>query len=206
MVTRGIVFIDIALAQIAALGVIVATLSNWQHTWQIQLCALISGLCGALLLAKIEKYTQKYQEAFIGISFVLASSIAILLLARSHHGMHSMHDILVGQILWVDWSQLFYALVISIFVICIYLFKAARLEGYLFYILFTLAVTASVQLVGVYLVFASLVIPALLAIHINSKILALSVGAISYAAGLILSLITFFLCLFILILLKSVFP
>ena len=190
VVKRGIVFIDIALAQIAALGVVVANLLGWSHGWQIQLCALISGLCGALVLGKLEKHTKNYQEAFIGIAFVVAATMAILLLANSHHGMHSMHDILVGQILWVDWPQLFYPLLISIVILVIYCVKASKLQGYLFYTLFTLAVTASVQLVGVYLVFASLIIPALLFIHTANKILVFIIAIASYASGLLLSLVT----------------
>src|SRR6185295_2128083 len=103
VLSRGIVFIDLAIAQVAALGVIVA--NHFQlpiEGWGAQVAAAAAALAGALLLTWTEKKRPEVQEALIGILFVLASTAQILLLANDPHGGDNLKDLLAGQILWVS--------------------------------------------------------------------------------------------------------
>src|ERR1700704_417814 len=104
---RGIVFIDLAIAQIAALGVIVAGMTALDpQGWPVQVAAGGAALLGALLLTWTEKRWPEVQEAQIGVLFVLAATGGILLLAHNPHGGEHMRDLLAGQILWVSYEQL----------------------------------------------------------------------------------------------------
>ena len=103
----------------------------------------------------------EYQEPLIGTLFVLAATGGLLLLANNPQGGEHLKDLLVGQILWVSYAQLIPAAVLSVVLLAFMWMRRGRLAGLLFYGLFALAITASVQLVGVYLVFASLIVPAL---------------------------------------------
>ena len=130
------------------------------------------------------------QEAIIGVVFVLASSAAILLLANNPHGGEHLKDLLVGQILWVDPAQLplealFYGVILAL-----WFGLRERLGRVGFYVLFACAVTASVQLVGLYLVFATLVIPALATWYWRRRRLLKGylIGALGYVIGLAASL------------------
>lgn len=188
---RGIIFIDIAVAQIAGLGVIIAYTAGWdEHGIEAQIAAVISALIGAWALSKLEKKFGKHQEALIGTSFILAATGGILLLANNPHGGEHLKELLVGQILWVEWGRLLYAAIISIIVISIWVQLREKIGSLGFYLLFAVAITVSVQLVGVYLVFASLIIPALAAIGHSKKSgfsLSAIVGVCGYASGLVLS-------------------
>jgi zinc/manganese transport system permease protein len=187
---RGIVFIDLAIAQIAGIGVIAAdALGLEPQGWAVQVSALIAALLGAALLTWTEKRWPATQEALIGVLFVVASCLGLILLADNPHGGEHLKDLLVGQILWVNTEQLCVMAALSIAVLGIWFAFAARLGRLGFYMLFALAVTASVQLVGVYLVFASLIIPALATRHLAKNRLrrAYAIGAAGYLLGLVLS-------------------
>lgn len=190
---RGIVFIDLAIAQIAALGVIIAGSGDLDpHGWAVQVAAGVAALLGALLLTWTEKRWPEVQEAQIGVMFILAASAGLLLVAHNPHGGEHLQDLLAGQILWVGYGQLLMpALGAAIILAILYLFHA-RLARLGFYLVFALAVTASVQLVGVYLVFASLIVPSLAVRHYpeNRKLaFAYLVGIGGYASGLVLSVL-----------------
>jgi len=193
VIQRGIIFIDLAIAQFAGLGIIFAdTLGIEAHGWAIQLIAFASALIGALMLGFSEKWLGKYQEALIGITFSLAATGSILLLANNPHGGEHLKDLLVGQILWVEWPQLITPLLTSIAVLALWFVKRDLFKSKLFYVVFAIAITLSVQLVGVYLVFASLIIPALVTTpfdDIKALSLALGIGVMGYLSGLILSAI-----------------
>ncbi len=188
---RGIIFIDIAVAQIAGLGVIIAYTVGWdEHGLEAQVAAVISALLGAWILSWLERKYGKHQEALIGTSFILAATGGILLLANNPHGGDHLKELLVGQILWVEWEQLFYAAMISICVLLTWVQFRQKIGNLGFYLLFAVAITVSVQLVGVYLVFASLIIPALATIGCSGKSgygLPVIIGVSGYAAGLVLS-------------------
>jgi zinc/manganese transport system permease protein len=188
---RGIIFIDIAVAQIAGLGVIIAYTLGWdEHGIAAQIAAVTSALIGVWILNKLESKHGQHQEALIGISFILAATGGILLLANNPHGGEHLKELLVGQILWVEWEQLLYAGMISVLVLFIWMQYKARIGSLGFYILFAVAITVSVQLVGVYLVFASLIIPALAGIVYAVKSghgISVIVGVSGYATGLLVS-------------------
>lgn len=160
---RGIVFIDLAIAQIAGLGVIAADAVGLPEGGvAVQIAAVVSALLGALLLTWTERKAPRQQEALIGVVFILAACAGILMLSGNPHGGEHLKDLLVGQILWVNTTQLIWlAGVSAIILLAMVLGWVTKLGRFGFYAVFALAVTASVQLVGVYLVFSSLIIPAL---------------------------------------------
>lgn len=190
---RGIVFIDLAVAQIAALGVIAADAFGWEPQGiKVQIAAVCAALLGAFLLTWTEKKWPEVQEALIGVFFVLAASGGILLLANNPHGGEHLKDLLAGQILWVSMGQLLPMMLLTLLILGLWFGLKDKIGRAGFYIIFALAVTASVQLVGIYLVFSSLIIPALAVRnwHKSRKLMGgYCVGAIAYLLGLALSAI-----------------
>jgi zinc/manganese transport system permease protein len=191
VLARGIVFIDLAIAQIAGLGVIAADALGWEPRGAgVQIAAVGAALIGALLLTFTEKRWPDVQEALIGVLFVLAACAGIILLAGNPHGGEHLKDLLVGQILWVSYRQLLPVALLTALLLALW-FKAGKRLGRIgFYAMFALAVTASVQLVGVYLVFASLIIPALASrFHVARRrlVIGYGIGVLGYAIGLALS-------------------
>lgn len=188
---RGIIFIDLAVAQIAGLGVIAAeTLFHTEEGWQVQFCAVTAALLGALLLYGLGRAAPKVQEALIGAVFVLAATAAVLLLHNTPHGGEHLKELLAGQILWVTQAQLIQAAVFTALLLPIWWLLKKTMAELSFYLTFALAVTISVQLVGVYLVFASLIIPALAVRSLNNRkalLVSMLVAMSAYAIGLLLS-------------------
>lgn len=188
---RGIIFIDLAVAQIAGLGVIAAQRFGLaDHDWALQLAAGLTAVFGALALYACERRFGRSLEAVIGSAFILAASGGLLLLADHPQGAEHMKDILAGQLLWVSTAQLWPTLVLYVIVLALW-FGPARHSRIGFYLLFALAVTASVQLVGVYLVFASLILPALATRKLGTApalTLGWLIAACGYAGGLLWSL------------------
>jgi zinc/manganese transport system permease protein len=189
---RGIVFIDLAIAQIAGLGVIAAdALGVPEGGIAVQIAAVSAALLGAWLLTWTERRMPHEQEALIGVLFIVAASTGILMLAGNPHGGEHLKDLLVGQILWVGPRQLLWLGAISaVLLAAIWRGWIGRLGRFGFYAAFAVAVTASVQLVGVYLVFSSLIIPALATRRLRNGgrlWVAYALGAVGYALGLALS-------------------
>ena len=191
VLSRGIVFIDLAIAQVAGLGVIAAhSFGLGASGWTTQVAAAAAALAGALLLTWTERKRPEVQEALIGILFVLASTAQILILANDPHGGEDLKDLLAGQILWVTPQQITHAAILTaIFLIAWFRFRE-RVGRVGFYVLFALVVTISVQLVGVYLVFTSLIIPAVATYRHPARrqlILGYGLALLSYIVGLVLS-------------------
>lgn len=190
---RGIVFIDLAIAQIAGLGVIYA---GWLgldvHGAAAQLSALGAAAVGALLLHWSDRRWPEVQEAIIGVAFVLAANAAILLLAANPHGAEHLKDLLVGQLLWVRPQQLPVAAALTAAVLGLWLAFGRMHQRAGFYLIFACAVTLSVQLVGVYLVFATLIVPALATRALRRFRLhaAYALAFAGYAFGLLFSAVT----------------
>jgi len=187
---RGIVFIDLAIAQIAGLGIMLADLFGWEpQGWAAQAVAMSAAVAGAIVLTWAEKHWPDVQEATIGVSFVLAASAALLLLAGNPHGGEHLKDLLVGQILWVSLSALVPVAIVYAVLLVLWFGFRERLGRAGFYVLFACAVTISVQLVGVYLVFAGLIIPALATRKFRTRRLfaAYATSAAGYVLGLVLS-------------------
>lgn len=194
VLARGIVFIDIAIAQIAGCGVIAADMLGFEpQGFAVQLSALSAALLGAFLLTWTEKRWPQVQEAIIGSVFVLAATLEVLLLAGNPHGGEYLRELLVGQILWVGSQQLGVVAVVTAAICAVWFGLGEHRIGRIgFYGLFGLAVTASVQMVGIYLVFSTLIIPALATRNARSRRLlkAYGVGAAGYALGIVVSVFT----------------
>jgi zinc/manganese transport system permease protein len=186
---RGIVFIDLAIAQVAGLGVVAADAMGWEpNGWSVQVSAVVAALFAVAFLIWIERRLAAFQEAVIGVVFVVAASAEIVLLSYNPHGAEHLKDLLVGQILWVEPGQLLPVLVVYAGVLAAAMFLDLRRRRVAFYALFAVTITASVQLVGVFLVFASLIIPALAA-HSAPSRLRLPTGYVIGLTGYVLGLL-----------------
>ena len=191
VLNRGIVFIDLAIAQVAGLGVTAASTFGFEaEGWRVQAAAVAAALLGALLLTWTEKKWPEVQEALIGVLFAVAACVELLLLANNPQGGEHLKDLLVGQILWVSVKSLIpIAILYAVALVAWFGFRA-RLGQAGFYVLFALVVTQSVQLVGIYLVFASLIVPALAAKRFAEPArlaVGYAVGLIGYVLGLVSS-------------------
>jgi zinc/manganese transport system permease protein len=189
---RGIVFIDLAIAQIAGVGVIAASAFGLPESGvAVQVSAVCAAQLGALLLTFTERRMPQQQEALIGVLFVLAACAGILLLAGNPHGGEHLKDLLVGQILWVNPVQIGWLAAVSApILLAMRMGWVRRFGRFGFYGVFALAITASVQLVGVYLVFTSLIVPALATRRLSASrrnVVGFGIGAAGYALGLALS-------------------
>ena len=188
---RGIIFIDLAIAQIAGLGVLAAGVFGWEdNLWAVQVSAVSAALMASTVLHWTEKRWPASQEPLIGIFFVLAATGSILLLAENPHGAQHLKDLLVGQILWSTWQSLVQVMLLYAVLLVVWFKWQVQIGQKGFYIIFAFAVTASVQLVGVYLGFASLIIPALSTQKLKGVKRLVSgymIGAVAYLAGISLS-------------------
>lgn len=189
---RGIIFIDLAIAQIAALGAMVVHMDHdiaemaYAHVWMPALFAL----AGAGIIAWLARHMAEELEAMIGCFYVLSAVAAMLLLSNDPHGAELLKQLMSGQILWVNWQQLILPAVVYSAILALIFAKPRILDGVLFYLLFALVITLSVELVGVYLVFSTLILPALAINKLQGKYVlfwAYGVGLVGYLLGLFLS-------------------
>jgi zinc/manganese transport system permease protein len=192
VLSRGIIFIDLAIAQVAGLGVITADTMGWEtEGWKVQIAAVGAALMAAYVLHWTDKRWPDVQEALIGVAFILAATASILMLTGNPHGGEHLKELLVGQVLWVNYEQMLPVAVISALVLAAWYWMRDHMRGFGFYALFAFAVTASVQLVGIYLVFASLIIPALATRRIDHRGLRIAcgygIGIVGSLGGLLLS-------------------
>jgi len=193
VLNRGIIFIDLAIAQVAGLGVIAAHAMDWAPDGlEVQLAAVSAALLAAAGLHWTEKRWAKIQEPLIGVLFILAATGGILLLAGNPHGSEHLKELLVGQILWTTWASIWPLAVLYGVVLVAWHFLRSHFGDLTFYLAFAVVVTASVQIVGIYLVFASLIIPALATTGLrrgNRLVAGYLVGALSYFIGILLSFV-----------------
>ena len=184
VVRRGVIFVDIALAQVSAFGVAVAMFLGAGHGTD---AAWFSGLgatfVGALLIAATRAGDRRIpQEAYIGIIYAVFSAAMILVLTQVPHGSDEINHLLVGSILWVTWTEVLKTAVLYAVLGGVLLWahdrlrrisddpEAARRRGvhlarwdFLFYAVLGTVVTSSVQIAGVLLVFTLLVVPTVMA-------------------------------------------
>ena len=188
---RGIIFIDLAIAQVAALGVIAAGFMGWEeNVYAVQAAAVGSALLAAGGLNWTEERWPEIQEALIGTLFILAATGSVLLLAENPHGGEYLKDLLVGQILWTTWHKLVPVAILYAVLLSLWFVGRERLGRPIFYATFAFAITASVQVVGVYLVFASLILPALATRRMNGPARLLAgylTGGLAFLFGIAIS-------------------
>lgn len=186
---RGIIFIDLAIAQVAGVGayLVMMVLGDGAPQLWIQSGAMLLALLAAWMLVGTERLTTRYQEPLIGIVFALAATATILLLSKDPHGGQHLADLLGGQILWIGRTQIVYSAGATMLLLCA--MSVWRQQRGAFYSLFAIAITVSVQLVGVYLVFATLIIPALATVGVQSvkkrMVLGYCTAALGYGCGLL---------------------
>jgi zinc/manganese transport system permease protein len=188
---RGIIFIDLAIAQVAGLGVIAAHSFDWDpNGFEVEVAAMVAALLAAFGLNFTEKRWPHIQEPLIGTLFILAATGGILLLANNPHGSEHLKELLVGQILWSSWGSLVPAALLYAGMLFLWFRYRQHLGSLGFYVTFAIVVTVSVQIVGVYLVFASLIIPGLATLRLKNRnrlAWAYGLGTTAYLVGIILS-------------------
>jgi zinc/manganese transport system permease protein len=169
---RGIIFVDLALAQFIGIGIALSFLLGEEHSY---LLTVIFAVFGALILA-LSKRATKYVniEAFIGVLYIFSVSAAVLILDRTPHGLEEFKNIINGNIIWVTPQEILstfilYALVGALHVILRKKFFALSFEGkggfwleFLFFASFAIVLVKSVRMAGILQVFSFLVIPALI--------------------------------------------
>jgi zinc/manganese transport system permease protein len=119
----------------------------------------------------------------------LAATAAILVLAHNPHGGENLRDLLSGQILWVSFGSLAVPAAVSAAILVAWFATGSRRGSAVFYVLFACAVTISVQLVGIFLVFATLIVPALATRYAAARRMpkAYAIAITGYTLGLVVS-------------------
>lgn len=174
---RGIIFVDLSLAQVAAFGIALGLLLGFEpHSTPIYFLALLMTFVASGVFALSRRYESIFsQEAVIGIVFALSSAAVVVAAEKMAHGMEYVKDLLAGQILWVTWGDVgrtaaIYAVVGLIhyiyrrqFIKASFNKKAGKTMfwDFLFYILFGVVITSSVSIAGVLQVFSYLIVPSL---------------------------------------------
>src|SRR5438067_7320564 len=217
VVERGVIFVDLSLAQIAALGATIALLmpitGGDPHAPVVYWISLAFTFLGALIFSTIRaKHARIPQEAIIGICYAVASAAAILAMSKATSESEHLKDMLVGNILAVSWPEVaktavLYGAIGAFHFIFRHKFlaismdpKKAEAEGisirswdFLFYASFGFVVTSSVAIAGVLLVFCYLIVPSVAAMIYADDIgprlaIGWSMGTIVSALGVYLSL------------------
>jgi zinc/manganese transport system permease protein len=206
VVERGVIFVDLSLAQIASLGAAIAVWQGYDaHDPMIYWMSLGFTLIGALVFALVKGHAANIpQEAIIGITYAVASAAVILTMSKSTGQAEHLRDMLVGNILAVQWDEVWRtAAIYAAIGLFHYAFRRrfleismdplgaaargvpVRLWDFLFYASFGLVVTRSVAIAGVLLVFCYLIVPSVAAMlwarHIGSRL------AIGWAMGAVVS-------------------
>ncbi len=207
VVQRGIIFVDIAMAQMASLGICVALLFRIDlHSWLTFAIALAFTLAGAATFSLTGKRASSIpQEAIIGIAYVVAAAAAVLLLSRAAEGDEEIKQMLVGNILLVTPAEVWRCFALFLGVAAFHFIlrrnfilvsfdrerafeKGLRVRGwdFFFYASFGLVVTIFVRIAGVLLVFSYLIVPAVCGITLARRIgIRLLVGwIVATAAGI----------------------
>lgn len=214
VVERGVIFVDLSLAQIAALGATTAYLAgNDLHspvTWFWSLGFTVFG-AAVFALTRVHGTTRIPQEAIIGIVYAVAAASAILVMSKAPEGTEHLKDMLVGNILSVSWHEVIktavlYALVGAFHYVFRDKFMMISLEpetaaasginvkfwDFLFYTSFGVVVTSSVEIAGVLLVFSYLIVPSVAAMLFARRVgtrlaFGWTMGAVVSAIGVLLS-------------------
>ncbi|KAB2962079.1 MAG: metal ABC transporter permease [Thermoanaerobaculia bacterium] len=216
VVERGVIFVDLSLAQIAALGATVAYLAGYDlHSDAAWLFSLGFTFLGAAVfaLSRVHHRTRIPQEAVIGIVYAVSAAVAILVMSKATQETEHLKEMLVGNILSVSWNELgktaalyaavglFHYLLRKRFLLISLDPEEAARRGwnvrfwdFLFYVSFGFVVTSSVAMAGVLLVFCFLIVPAVAAMMFSERLgarLAFGwiLGAVVSAGGVALSFV-----------------
>jgi zinc/manganese transport system permease protein len=200
---RGIIFVDLALAQFAAFGGLVALiiLGSQEGMYGYGISFLFT-IFGALIFSMASRFSSIKQEALIGICYALVSALSVCVISRFNLDPHEIQHMLVGELLFVRWSDIWVSGMVYLGVgIFHFINRKAFFEDrsgfiwqFLFYATFGIVVTSSVQLGGVLLVFGFLIIPVFtVSLWTSSfkKVLSLSwiLGVMASLLGLAMSVV-----------------
>lgn len=186
---RGIVFIDLAIAQFAALGALVAG----HHAGPVAAVATGIGfaLAAAALVAWLGARWPQQREALIGLVYVGGAAASVLWVSVDPHGAQALARTLAGDILWVDWRGMAPLAAASLPVAVLAWRRPGLLDdARIFYPCFAVLVSLSVPLLGLYLVFATLIVPALAMRAGGSAAAGLAVGVLGFVGGFAASALT----------------
>ncbi|TCK04772.1 metal ABC transporter permease [Marinobacterium mangrovicola] len=181
---RGILFIDLAVAQLAALGGLLAHWLGNHSTQSMQLGGTLLAVSGAVLIGHLARLFPAQREALIGLVYSGAAATLLLLVAADPHGYQYLTRSLSGDVLWVGYRELIPLALLSAILLAAKAWRPNLLDGALFYPLFALLVSLSVPLLGIYLVFTTLIAPALIARTIHPFVGWL-IGISGYTLGLL---------------------
>jgi zinc/manganese transport system permease protein len=214
VVERGVIFVDLSLAQMAALGATMAYLLGYDvHSNIAYVCSLSFTFLGAALFAftRLHRKTRIPQEAIIGIVYAVSAALTILVMSKATQETEHLKEMLVGNILSVSWRELGKtALLYAAIGIFHYVFRDrfltlsmdqeeaerrgwnVRFWDFLFYVSFGFMVTASVAIAGILLVFCFLIVPSVAAMLFSRRLgvrlaIGWSMGALVSAGGVALS-------------------
>ncbi|MGF1684341.1 metal ABC transporter permease [Photobacterium minamisatsumaniensis] len=193
---RQIIFIDLAVAQVAALGAVVS--HYWLNTSALFSGSWLGSMAGAWglsllfcsFIAFIETRYKQHLEPLIGSLFAVSASLAIILVSKDPHGADFIQNILNGQLLWATWDDFWPLAIITALMLIVILRWPQFMEGKGFYIIFALLMPITVKLTGIYLEFALLVIPALCASSIKGRqffIASIGIGCVGIITGIVAS-------------------
>lgn len=163
VLARGVVFIDLAVAQVAACGVLAAgMLLHDAQPAHAMAAAAVSALAGGGLVWWLARQWPQQREALIGLVYVMAASASVVAVAFDPHGRERLTALLAADVLWAPWSSvLLLAIGAAVMVALLVLRRGLLQRDAVFYPLFALALSVVVQALGLYLVFALLIGPAL---------------------------------------------
>ena len=205
VLARGVIFVDLALAQVAVFGSTIAFLIGFDHGEGMDyFISLGATLLAALFLAIANRLKQRVsQEALVGVLYAFASGAVILSVDKISHGAEHIKAALTGQLLWVTWADVgkvtvIYSLVALLYFIFRHPLLKSSMKGqggwlwdFVFYGLFGVVMTSSARVAGVLLVFSFLIVPAVLSsLFVNSMRNRLLFG---WGLGFVLSVLGMFI-------------
>jgi len=209
VVERGVIFVDLSLAQIASLGAAIAVWQGYDphNSPQVYWMSLGFTMIGAMIFAMVKGHRARIpQEAIIGISYAVASAAVILAMSKATGEAEHLKDMLVGNILSVQWPEVWRTAGIYVVIgIFHFVFRKRFLEisvdpiaaaakgipvrmwDFLFYASFGIVVTRSVAIAGVLLVFCYLIVPSVAGMLYAARIVPRL--AIGWVMGVVVSML-----------------
>jgi zinc/manganese transport system permease protein len=157
---RGVVFVDLAVAQAAAAAALAAMALGQHPSWIVtQLTAATGALLAAGLVAILARTWPEHREALIGLVYVACACVALLVARADAHGAEHLHALLAADVLWSDWPQVIILTVCASGVAIVGSARLAR-DGW-FFAVFALVASLAVQVLGLFIVFSALIAPGL---------------------------------------------
>lgn len=171
IIKRNIIFTDLSVGQMAAVGVAISIFFfNGKYSYII---SLSFALLTASAIAYLTKKEKEYIEAFIGLIYALGISIVFIIMSKSPQGLEELNNLLAYDILFVNYSEISKVAVLYSFIgLVLFLnqkYNQKYLKDFIFFITFAITVTSSVKLAGVFVVFSLLIAPTLISLKLFKK-------------------------------------